>query len=91
MLWHVSQWDSQEKTNASYKAMIDMLRVNGLMNYWLSDEYHEAAAAELAKVDWSQQPKAIVRQYKMPLPLLEAKRRIFQIGSYVKQKIKKIL
>ena len=91
MLWHVSQWDSQEKTNASYKAMIDMLRVNGLLLYWLSDDFHAAAAAELEKVDWSQQPKSIARQYKMPLPLLKAKRRIFQIGSYVKQKIKKIL
>ena len=91
MLWHVSQWESQEKTNASYKAMIDMLRVNGLLPYWLSDEYHDAAAAELAKVDWSKQPKVNVRQYKKPLLLLKAERRILQIGSYVKQKIKKIL
>lgn len=91
MLWHVSQWDSQEKTNASYKAMIDMLRVNGLLPYWLSDDFHAAAAAELEKVDWSQQPKAIVRQYKMPLPLLKAKKSFLQIGSYIKQKIKKIL
>ena len=91
MLWHVAQWESQEKTNASYKAMIDMLRVNGLLPYWLSDEYHDAAAAELAKVDWSKQPKVIVRQYKKPLLLLKAERRILQIGSYVKQKIRKIL
>lgn len=91
MLWHVSQWDSQEKTNASYKAMIDMLRVNGLLPYWLSDEYHDAAAAELAKVDWNKQSKSIVRQYKMPIALLKAKRSFLQIGSYMKQKIKKIL
>ena len=91
MLWHVSQWDSQEKTNASYKAMIDMLRVNGLLPYWLSDDFHAAAAAELEKVDWSQQPKAIVRQYKMPIALLKAKKSFLQIGSYIKQKIKKIL
>ena len=75
----------------SYKAMIDMLRVNGLMSYWLRDDYHDAAAAELAKVDWSQQPRAIVRQYRKPLSLLKAERRFLQIGSYVKQKIMKIL
>ena len=91
MLWHVAQWEEQEKTNASYKAMIDMLRVKSLLPYWLSKEYHDAAAAELAKVDWTMQPKAIVRQYKKPLPLLKAERRFLQIGSYVKQKIKKIL
>jgi glycosyltransferase involved in cell wall biosynthesis len=91
MLWHVSQWESQEKTNASYKAMIDMLRVKSLLPYWLSKEYHEAAADELKKVDWSKQPKAIVRQYKMPIALLKAKKSFLQIGSYIKQKIKKIL
>lgn len=91
MLWHVEQWEEQEKTNASYKAMIDMLRVKSLLPYWLSNEYHDAAAAELAKVDWTKQPKSIVRQYRKPLPLLKAERRFLQIGSYVKQKIKKIL
>ena len=91
MLWHVSQWEDKEKTNAAYKAMIDMLRVNGLLPYWLSDEYHDLAAAELSKVDWSQQPRAIVRQYRKPLSLLKAESRFLQIGSYVKQKIKKIL
>lgn len=91
MLWHVGQWEEKEKTNASYKAMIDMLRVNSLLPYWLSDEYHDAAAAELAKVDWSMQSKSIVRQYRKPLPLLKAERRFLQICSFVKQKIKKIL
>ena len=74
----------------SYKAMIDMLRVNGLMNYWLSDEYHDAAVAELEKVDWNKQPKAIVRQYKMPVAILKAKQSILHIGSYIKQKLLKI-
>lgn len=91
MLWHVEQWENQEKTNASYKAMIDMLRVKSLLPYWLSKEYHEAAADELKKVDWSKQSKAIVRQYRKPISILKAERRILQIGSFVKQKIKKIL
>ena len=82
--------ESQEKKE-SYKAMIEMLRVNGLLPYWLSDDYHDAAAAELKKVDWAKQPKAIVRQYRKPISILKAERRILQIGSYVKQKIKKIL
>ena len=70
-----------------WKALLDKLRVSGLMDYWLSDEYHAAAAAELAKVDWSRQPKSAKRQYEMPIWYLRAKRRIMQIGSYCKQKI----
>ena len=36
-----------------WKQLLDKLRASGLMDYWLSNEYHNAAASELAKVDWS--------------------------------------
>lgn len=91
MLWHVKQWENEEKTNASYKAMIDMLRVIGLMNYWLNDEYHDAAKEELTKVDRSNQTKAAKAQYEKPIWLIKTKRRIMQIGSYIKQKLIKAL
>lgn len=87
MLWYVSQWEDKEKTDAAYKAMIDMLRVNGLLPYWLSKVYHEAAKEELVKVDWSKQPKKAKEQYEKPLWFLKAKRRFMQIGSYFKQKL----
>ena len=90
MLWHVGLWEEQEKSNASYKTMIDMLRVNGLINYWLSDEYHEAAAAELAKVDWSKQPKKIKGLYKKPVRLLKLHHCFMRFGSYCKQKLLQI-
>ncbi len=91
MLWHVRQWENEEKTDASYKAMIDMLRVIGLMNYWLNDEYHDAAKEELTKVDWSNQTKGAKAQYEKPIWLIKTKRRIMQIGSYIKQKLIKAL
>ena len=75
----------------SWKALLDKLRVSGLMDYWLSDEYHDAAAEELKKVDWSKQSKSAQRQYKMPIWYLRAKRRFMQIGSFYKQKIIKLL
>lgn len=87
MLWHVAQWKEQEKTNAAYKAMIDMLRIIGLKNYWLSDEYNDAAAIELKKVDWTKQPKSTKAQYEKPIWWLKAKRRFMQVGSYFKQKL----
>ena len=71
----------------SWKALLDKLRVSGLMDYWLSEEYHDVAAAELAKVDWSKQPRSAKAQYEKPIWLLKAKRRFMQIGSYCKQKL----
>ena len=91
MLWHVSQWEKEEKTNAAYKAMIDMLRVNGLLSYWLSNEYHDAAAAELKKVDWSMQPKNVKSRYEKPIWMQKAKRSIMRVGSYCKQKLMRLL
>ena len=75
----------------SWILLIDKLRVSGLMDYWLSDEYHAAAATELAKVDWSKQPKSAKTQYEKPIWFLKAKRRFMQIGSYWKQKILKLI
>lgn len=70
---------------SDWKLLIDKLRVNGLLEYWLSDEYHNQAAIELAKVDWSQQPKSVKRMYKTPIWLLKLKRWVMQVGSFVKQ------
>ena len=67
--------------------LIDKLRVYGLLEYWLSDAYHDAAAAELQKVDWSQQPHSAKAQYEKPIWLLKAKQLFMQIGSYCKQKL----
>ena len=39
----------------TWKSLLDKLRVSGLMDYWLSDEYHASAAEELKKVDWTKQ------------------------------------
>lgn len=75
----------------TWKLLLDKLRVSGLMDYWLSDEYHEAAAEELKKVDWSRQPKKGKAQYEKPIWWLRAQRRFMQIGSYCKQKLIKFV
>lgn len=72
---------------ADWKALIDKLRVSGLMDYWLSDGYHDAAASELAKVDWGKQSKRAKAQYEKPIWILKTKKRFMQIGSYWKQKL----
>ena len=74
-----------------WKRLFDHLRVNSLLDYWLSPQYHDAAKAELGKVDWSQQPRSVIRTYRTPIFLLRANRRIRQIGSWCKQRLYKIL
>ena len=78
--------------SAAWTQLLDKLRISGLMDYWLSDEYHDVATAELAKVDWSKQPRSAKAQYEKPIWLLKAKRRFMQIGSNCKQElIRKII
>lgn len=91
MLWYMAQWEDKEKENATYKAMIDWLRVNGLLNYWLDKRYHDDAAAELTKVDWTKQSRGAKAQYDKPIWLLKAQRCFMQVGSYCKQKLVRLL
>ena len=73
--------------SADWKSLFDRLRVNGLLDYWLNKQYHDAAETELCKVDWTQQPRSVIRTYRTPVWLLRAKRKIMQIGSWCKQKV----
>ena len=74
-------------TKADWKSLLDKLRVNGLLEYWMSKEYHDLAAKELAKVDWSKQPDSIKRIYKTPIWMLKVKRQVMKWGSAVKQRV----
>jgi hypothetical protein len=76
---------SPHRLNSDWSRILDKLRVNGLLEYWLSDEYHNQAAIELAKVDWSQQTNSVKRMYKTPIWLLRMQRRVMQVGSWCKQ------
>ena len=72
---------------SDWQALLDKLRVNGLLEYWMSKEYHYVAAQELAKVDWSKQPDSVKRIYKTPIWMLKAKRLVMKWGSWCKQLI----
>lgn len=76
-----------EEVKHDWKSLLDKLRVSGLLEYWMDDRYHEVAAEELKKVDWSQQPSSASRTYKMPIWFLRTKKRFMQVGSYCKQKL----
>ena len=72
---------------SDWQALLDKLRVNGLLEYWMSKEYHDIAAQELAKVDWNQQPDSMKRIYKTPIWMLKVKKQVMKWGSWCKQLI----
>ena len=79
------------RLSEDWQALLDKLRVNGLLEYWLDKRYHDQAAEELKKVDWSKQPASVIRMYKTPICLLKLKRRVMEVGSWCKQRIIKAI
>ena len=84
MLWNLGYLEEEEKSDPDYKQLIDNLRTYGLLNYYLSLEYHEAAKQELAKVDWSRQTRKCWWLYKMPRWCLSLYRFVMKMGSRIK-------
>ena len=78
-------------SEADWKRLIDKLRVGGLLEYWLSNQYHDLAAEELKKVDWSKQPNSVKQIYKTPIWILKVKRQVMKWGSAVKQVVIKVM
>lgn len=87
MLWNLGFLEEEEKINPDYKQLIDSLRVNGLMQYFLSKEYHEAAVHELEKVDWRRQSEKTKNQFQQPLVYLKLKQKVMRLGSIAKQMV----
>lgn len=79
------------RLSEDWQALLDKLRVNGLLEYWLDKRYHDLAAEELKKVDWEQQTNSVKRRYKMPIWLLKLKRIVMEVGSLVKQSVIKAI
>ena len=91
MLFRLELVDGKlESKSEDWKMLIDKLRTNGLLEYWLNKRYRYQASEELAKVDWSKQPANIIKIYKTPIWVLKTKRLIMRWGSYFKQELIKI-
>ena len=80
----------REAIGEYWKMLIDKLRVNSLLDYWLDERYHDRAVEELKKVDWGKQPESVKKIYKTPIWILKTKRWVMRVGSFVKQMIIKL-
>lgn len=74
-----------------WQRLLSMLRANGLLEYWLDDRYHDLAATELQKIDWTLLPSNAQRPYLSPIWQVKAKRKFMQVGSFCKQKLIKLV
>ena len=88
MLWNLDLLSEEENVNPDFKQLVDNLRTYGLLPYYLSKEYHEAAKKELEKVDWNNQPKNTKRLYSHPLACLKLRYELKKVGSKVKQMLR---
>lgn len=91
MLWNLDFLSEYEKTNQDCKQLIDNLRTYGLLPYYLSEDYHDAAKEELAKVDWERQSDKMRKQYKRSLFSLRSEYKIRQLCSWGKQCLFRVL
>lgn len=85
MLWNLDFLSAEESNNKDLKYLLDRLRCGGLKRYYLSRDYHDAAVAELGKVDWNHIAAPVYRFYHSPLWLQRILFLIKQAGSRCKQ------
>ena len=85
MLWNVKFLTEEENNNSDYKQLIDNLRTNDLMPYYLSKKYNKMTRQELAKVDWQRQQEPIQKLYKQPIFVLKYRKAFLKLGSLIKK------
>ena len=86
-VWNLTDLEPLEATNEDYKHLVDAIRVYDLMPYFLSRKYRKAAETELRKVDWTQQPQKVKREFERPLCWLKIKYALLKLGSKIKRRL----
>ena len=85
MLWNLADLEPLERIDEDYKHLIDRLRANSLLKYYVSSEYHAAAKQELVKIDWHDKGLRYGFLYRMPRFLVKLIVNARTIGSQVKR------
>ena len=83
---NIEKLDDDDKIN-DWKLLIDKLRVDGLFEYYIHDEYREIAKKELIKIDWTKQSVYTKFYYSMPIFILKTLNNIRKLLSKFKQKL----
>lgn len=84
MLWYLNDLQVFERENVDYKVLVDRLRVYSLQYYLLDKRYEKDARAELAKVEWQQQPRSAFLLCHSPFWALKIREKIYKMLSAIK-------
>lgn len=92
MLFHLDPLEQllnqcDDTTRVEWQRLLGKLRVSGLLAYWMDKRYHDLAAVELRKIDWSLLPSSLQRPYSQPIGWLKLKQHILKFGSFCKQQL----
>lgn len=85
MLWNLGDLESVERMDDDYKKLIDRLRANGLLKYYVSSKYHASAKQELVKIDWRDKGLHYGFLYRLPRFLVSIIVSVKTIGSRIKR------
>lgn len=78
------------ESKQTWTRLLDRLRINGLIDYWLDSRFHEVAAIELEKVDWTRFSDHERDEYEKSVLWLKAKRQFMSLAAAVRQSIIKL-
>lgn len=87
MLWNLDFLSEKEISDPDLKRLLDNLRTYGLLPFFISKQYHNAAKKELSKVEWGGQPFKIRFLYKMPRLMLVFRKTLLELGVAVKRRL----
>ena len=89
-IFNLEYLNQEEQQNHLLKQLLDGLRVRALLKYYLTGSYKTETQNILDKIDFSKQPNYYYRLYKYPLVLVKFYLLTKRLGSFFKQKFRKI-
>lgn len=85
MTFHFGQFAEEESKNKELKVLLDRIRVYSLLRFRVRNEYVDAVASEIKKVDFDNVENKYRFYYKAPYFLVWLYARMVEVGSSIKR------
>ncbi|MBQ3709553.1 MAG: glycosyltransferase family 2 protein [Bacteroidales bacterium] len=85
MTFHFGQFAEEESKNKELKVLLDKIRVYSLLRFRVRNEYADAVALEIKKVDFDNVEKKYRFYYKAPYFLVWLYAQMVKVGSSIKR------
>jgi glycosyltransferase involved in cell wall biosynthesis len=84
-VYHLAQFKKEEQENPDLKILLDKLRAQALLKYYLYGINFAETSQVLREIDWNNIPQPLKRMYEFPKPLVRAHWKFMKTGSAIKQ------